>query len=330
VDDVDGQCQDDGDECIYIIGMDDGNATDYVQEWHQQGCFETYPVYTRESNDSGNEYLCNNYHWYATDQNCSEFDPFEGYTGRNPHELGQCSGKADIFACGGRPVDDYDGSVMHFVSDGDRHKRKLIVGCSEIDLFPPPALPVDASSICVQLEILPDHKIWRHRDYEFDGREGDTYYASFETSEHYSKNGKPIYMYESDAGRMYYVFSDGDRWIVSFETIRLEGIDVFDAIFCNEENLFDCTQNKWSIELVCAGEESCWTTVDRIKVTAGECDVNGLEWEHVDVHEQKKWVLPLIICGGIGGVALLLLGMYCWKRQAKKGQHGFKGNDESV
>jgi len=66
-------------------------------------------------------------------------------------------------------------------------------------------------------------------------------------------------------------------------------------------------------------------------VTAGECDVNGLEWEHVDdVDEQKKWVLPLIICGGIGGVALLLLGMYCWKRQAKKGQHGFKGNDERV
>jgi len=138
-------------------------------------------------------------------------------------------------------------------------------------------------------------------------------------------------MYESDAGRMYYVFSDGNRWIVSFESIRLEGIDIFDAIFCNEENLFDCTQNKWSIEQYCAGEESCWTIVDRIKVTAGECDVKGLEWEHVDdADEQKKWVLPLIICGGIGGVALLLLGMYCWKRQAKKGQHGFKGNDERV
>merc|ERR1719410_1912196 len=161
----DGQCQDDGDECIYVIGMDDGNATDYVQEWHQDGCFETYPVYSRESNDSGHEYLCNNDHWYATDQNCSEFGPFVEYygTGRDPHELGQCSGKADIFACGGRPVDEYDESTLQFVSDGDRYKRKMIVGCSEIDLFPAPTLPADAPSICVQLEILPDNKIWRQR-----------------------------------------------------------------------------------------------------------------------------------------------------------------------
>jgi len=107
----------------------------------------------------------------------------------------------------------------------------MIVGCSEIDLFPAPALPANTPSICVQLEILPDQKIWRHRMFEFDGREGDTYYASFETSEDYSKNGKPIYMYESDAGRMYYVFSDGDRWIVSSESIRLEGMDVLTPFF---------------------------------------------------------------------------------------------------
>merc|ERR1711933_446970 len=61
--------------------------------------------------------------------------------------------------------------------------------------------------------------------------------------------------------------------------MAIDGLYVFDAIFCNEENLFDCMQNKWSIEQYCAGEESCWTTVERIKVTAGECDVNGLEWE---------------------------------------------------
>merc|ERR1719229_883121 len=60
----DGQCEDDGDECIYIIGMDDGNATDYVQEWRQDGCSGSYPIYSREFNNSGHEYLCNNYHWF--------------------------------------------------------------------------------------------------------------------------------------------------------------------------------------------------------------------------------------------------------------------------
>merc|ERR1719273_3031732 len=83
----DGQCENNDvqDECIYIIGMDD-DGRDYVQEWHQDGCFETFPVYVRESNDSDDEYLCHNWQWYASDVNCSEFNPIENYP-NNPHEL---------------------------------------------------------------------------------------------------------------------------------------------------------------------------------------------------------------------------------------------------
>jgi len=321
----DGQCKDDGDECIYVIGMDDGNATDYVQEWHQDGCLETHPVYVRESNDindSDHEYLCNiGWDWFATDQKCSDFLSYEGFTGR-------CiESPVDIFGCSGRSRFLYDAGVLQFHNDGDRYSTKLIVGCSEIDLFA--AESEDPSSVCVQLEMPTlERRPWGLGYYRFDNSKGDNHYATFAKTDNYSKNGKAIYMYDGDDYHYqpYYVFSDGDRWIMSFETIRLEGTWGSDeikrsesAIVCNEDNLMDCTQHKWSIN---------GTIIDRIKVFAGECDANKLEW---DVDEKNKWLLPLIICGGVGGVALLLLGVFCWRKQAKKEQQEvMQQDDESV
>merc|ERR1712130_359711 len=106
--------------CIYIIGMG-SNASDYVQEWHQHGCYETYPIYARESNGSNQEYLCHNYNWYASDVNCSEFDPFDDYP-IGKHELGECLEEADIFACSGQTRARSD--ALTFYDDGDRYATK--------------------------------------------------------------------------------------------------------------------------------------------------------------------------------------------------------------
>merc|ERR1712154_290696 len=82
----------------------------------------------------------------------------------------------------------------------------------------------------------------------------------------------------------------------------------------------DSTKNKWMQN---------GTVFDRITVVAGQCPPDGLRWEK-NTKEKKKWVLPLTICGGIGGVMLLVLGIYCWRKQSKTDHAAINGVDESV
>ena len=92
----DGQCQDDGDECIYIIGMDSNDT--YIQTWQQGGCYDTYPFYVNDNN----EYLCKvRNDWTVLDINCTEWNRIKYDWGAEKHELAQCVQSGDIFECSG-------------------------------------------------------------------------------------------------------------------------------------------------------------------------------------------------------------------------------------
>merc|ERR1712241_964896 len=237
----------------------------------------------------------------------------------NEHSLGSCESRADIFGCSGRPGQ----RSMDFKSDGDRYTTKLITKCSEINLS-----PVESEynpSICVQL----DKDIPQLAMYELSNTSDDSHYGTFSMSDRYSRSGKPLYLLNARHDWMYYVHNDGNRWIISMDTLTMDGKFQWRgnlprsalALFCDEDDLMDCTQNKWMQN---------GTVFDRIKVVAGECPSGGLTWEENIKEEKKKWVLPLVICGGIGGVMLLLLGIYCWRKQNKTDHAAVNADDESV
>merc|ERR1719412_3402245 len=101
-----------------------------------------------------------------------------------------------------------------------------------------------------------------------------------------SRSGEPLYLLNARNVLMYYVHNDGNRWIISINTLTTDGEFQWRgnpprsalALFCDEDDLMDCTQGKWMQN---------GTVFDRIKVVEGECPVGGLTWEE-NIKEEKK------------------------------------------
>merc|ERR1712066_828909 len=111
-------------------------------------------------------------------------------------------------------------------------------------------------------------------------------YGTFSMSDDYSRSGEPLYSLKGTYDYMYYVHNDGNRWIISMETLTMDGNGQWRgiprselALFCDENDLMDCTQNKWMQN---------GTVFDRITVVAGQCPAGGLRWEKNTKAEKKK------------------------------------------
>ena len=199
----------------------------------------------------------------------------------------------------------------------------MITKCSDIDFFPVEESQY-SSSICVQLEVVsnPDNEL---RIYQLgEWRSDDLEYGTFSMSDRFSRSGGEALYVLKGRYDMFYVHNDGNRWIISMNTLTMDGwtqYSLYDwprsevALICDEKDLMACTQNKWMQN---------GTVFDRIKVAAGECGAGGLEWDKEK--NSNTWKVPLIVCGCVVGALLLALGIYYFlKKQNKLGKDAVVG-----